>query len=78
MEINEKYGILRSGYRVIDCGAAPGGWTQVCVQAINPNLANKATLSAHPGSPIDRLDSKDVLDGKLESNLTVYPYNSFS
>lgn len=29
LQINEKYNILKPGYRVIDLGAAPGGWTQV-------------------------------------------------
>ncbi|WP_425062528.1 RlmE family RNA methyltransferase [Pyruvatibacter mobilis] len=31
-EIDEKYHILKPGYRVVDLGAAPGGWTQVAVK----------------------------------------------
>jgi len=31
-EIDERYSILASGNRVIDLGAAPGGWCQVAVQ----------------------------------------------
>jgi len=32
IELDEKLGFLKNGARVIDLGAAPGGWAQVCVQ----------------------------------------------
>lgn len=32
IEIDDRFGILRPGARVIDLGAAPGGWAQVAVQ----------------------------------------------
>jgi len=32
IELDEKFGFLKRGARVIDLGAAPGGWAQVCVQ----------------------------------------------
>lgn len=38
-EINAKYRILYCGARVIDLGAAPGGWTQVAVAQTNANNA---------------------------------------
>jgi 23S rRNA (uridine2552-2'-O)-methyltransferase len=31
IEIDDQFHILRKGARVLDLGAAPGGWTQVCV-----------------------------------------------
>jgi 23S rRNA (uridine2552-2'-O)-methyltransferase len=31
IEMDEKFHVLRSGARVVDLGAAPGGWTQVAV-----------------------------------------------
>ena len=31
-EIDAKHGVLRKGARVIDLGAAPGGWTQVALE----------------------------------------------
>lgn len=36
LEIDEKYKILKPGSRVIDLGAAPGGWTQVIAQKVLP------------------------------------------
>lgn len=29
MELDEKYGLIRKGMRVVDLGSAPGSWTQV-------------------------------------------------
>lgn len=31
-EIDDKYHLLKSGQKVVDLGAAPGGWTQVAVE----------------------------------------------
>lgn len=33
-ELDDKYHLLRPGARVVDLGAAPGGWTQVAVQRV--------------------------------------------
>lgn len=35
LEIDDKYRILKPGYTVVDCGAAPGSWSQVAVQRCN-------------------------------------------
>lgn len=35
-QIDRKYDVLREGDRVVDLGAAPGGWTQVAVEAVGP------------------------------------------
>lgn len=34
IELDEKYGLFRPGQRVVDLGAAPGGWTQLAVQKV--------------------------------------------
>ncbi len=31
-EIDDRFGVIARGARVIDLGCAPGGWTQICVQ----------------------------------------------
>jgi 23S rRNA (uridine2552-2'-O)-methyltransferase len=33
-EIDDKFHILRSGAKVVDLGAAPGGWSQIAVQRV--------------------------------------------
>lgn len=34
LELNKKYQLIRSGDTVLDCGAAPGGWSQVALELI--------------------------------------------
>ncbi|MCF1502221.1 MULTISPECIES: RlmE family RNA methyltransferase [unclassified Afifella] len=34
LEIDEKYGLLKPGLRVVDLGAAPGGWSQVAAKRV--------------------------------------------
>ncbi|WP_325700465.1 RlmE family RNA methyltransferase [Pseudorhodoplanes sp.] len=35
-EIDDKYRVLRPGARVVDLGAAPGGWSQVAAKRVGP------------------------------------------
>ena len=37
LELDEKFSILKPGKRIVDLGAAPGGWTQVIVERVNPS-----------------------------------------
>ncbi|WP_044558861.1 RlmE family RNA methyltransferase, partial [Azospirillum sp. B4] len=34
LQLDEKYHLLKPGTRVVDLGAAPGGWTQVAVEKV--------------------------------------------
>lgn len=36
IEIDDKFKILKKGSRVVDLGAAPGGWTQVVLERVGP------------------------------------------
>ncbi|XP_035603285.1 rRNA methyltransferase 2, mitochondrial [Oncorhynchus keta] len=35
LEIDDKYKLLKPGFNVIDCGAAPGAWSQIAVHRVN-------------------------------------------
>src|ERR1700710_574479 len=35
-EIDDKHHVLKGGARVVDLGAAPGGWSQVAVKRVGP------------------------------------------
>ncbi|MCD6370966.1 MAG: RlmE family RNA methyltransferase [Thermoplasmata archaeon] len=37
LQINERFYILKKGYRVLDLGAAPGGWSQVAREIVGSN-----------------------------------------
>lgn len=34
MELDERFGLLKPGMKVVDLGAAPGGWTQIAVERV--------------------------------------------
>lgn len=51
LQLNERFALLKSGQKVVDLGAAPGGWTQVAVKEIG----SKGKLVA-----IDLLDMEPV------------------
>ncbi|MBL0402458.1 RlmE family RNA methyltransferase [Microvirga aerilata] len=36
LEIDEKYKILKPGQKVVDLGAAPGGWSQIAAKVVGP------------------------------------------
>ncbi|MBI5164991.1 MAG: RlmE family RNA methyltransferase [Magnetospirillum sp.] len=36
LELDDRFHILKPGQRVVDLGAAPGGWTQVAVERVRP------------------------------------------
>tara|TARA_R110002124_G_C8959456_1_gene513940 strand:- start:1661 stop:2401 length:741 start_codon:yes stop_codon:yes gene_type:complete len=38
LEIDEKYNLLRKGQRIVDLGAAPGGWSQVAAKKVGSHI----------------------------------------
>ncbi len=53
MELDDRYRFLVPGARVVDLGAAPGGWCQVAVPRVN-------ALDAAPGKPVGRVLGIDL------------------
>jgi len=51
LQLDEKFGLLRRGLRVVDLGAAPGGWTQV---AVEKTRAGEGGAAGSSGSTICR------------------------
>uniref|UniRef100_A0A673XMH0 rRNA methyltransferase 2, mitochondrial n=1 Tax=Salmo trutta TaxID=8032 RepID=A0A673XMH0_SALTR len=41
LEIDDKYKLLKPGFNVIDCGAAPGAWSQIAVHRVNSTGASE-------------------------------------
>ncbi|KYN05725.1 Putative ribosomal RNA methyltransferase CG11447 [Cyphomyrmex costatus] len=44
LEINEKFKILSPGLTVVDCGAAPGSWTQVATNLTNADGKKEGSI----------------------------------
>lgn len=52
IQLDEKFKLLRPGMRVLDLGAAPGGWTQVTAKAIAKLSCKLVALDILPMEPI--------------------------
>jgi 23S rRNA (uridine2552-2'-O)-methyltransferase len=54
LELDEKFRLLKPGQRVVDLGAAPGGWTQVAVAKTKPGetQARVVGLDLLPMEPV--------------------------
>ncbi len=53
VELDDRFGFLRPGARVVDLGCAPGGWLQVAVARVN-------ALGERPGKPRGRVLGVDL------------------
>ena len=51
IEINDKFKIFKKGYKVLDLGSAPGGWSQVAVEKVGKN--NVVAVDILDMNPID-------------------------
>jgi 23S rRNA (uridine2552-2'-O)-methyltransferase len=66
IEIDNKAHILRKGARVIDLGAAPGGWSQVAAKRVGaPQQGRVVAIDLLPMEPVAGVDFAqiDFLDG---------------
>jgi len=59
LEMDAKLHLLKPGMRVVDLGAAPGGWTQVAVQAVG----DRGQVVAIDILPMDEVAGATVLQG---------------
>jgi 23S rRNA (uridine2552-2'-O)-methyltransferase len=63
VEIDDKHRFLKPGARVLDLGAAPGGWSQVAAKRVGPNgkvvAIDVLEMDAIPGVEFARLDFLD-------------------
>ena len=57
LELDEKFHLLRPGLRVVDLGAAPGGWTQVAAKA------GARSVVAIDLLPMDPVPGATILEG---------------
>jgi len=55
-EIDDKYHVLKAGARVVDLGAAPGGWSEIAARRVDGNEGKKGRVIA-----LDILDMKPIL-----------------
>ena len=66
LQLDEKYSLLRRGQRIVDLGAAPGGWTQIAVARAKPETGSGKVVALDylemdpvPGADVLQVDFLD-------------------
>jgi 23S rRNA (uridine2552-2'-O)-methyltransferase len=65
LELDDKYGFLKPGARVVDLGCAPGGWCQVAVVRVN-------ALGQNPKKPVGRVLGVDLQEVEAISGAEIH------
>ncbi|MBT5111402.1 MAG: RlmE family RNA methyltransferase [Rhodospirillaceae bacterium] len=59
MELDQRFNLLKPGARVVDLGAAPGGWSQVSADIVGPN----GVIVGIDLLPIDSIEGAIFIEG---------------
>jgi 23S rRNA (uridine2552-2'-O)-methyltransferase len=65
LELDDKYGFLKPGARVVDLGCAPGGWCQVAVDRVN-------ALGQNPKKPVGTVLGVDLQEVEAISGAEIH------
>ena len=68
LDMDEKHGFLKSGLKVLDLGAAPGGWTQVA-------LKKGCKVTAIDLLEIDHIPGAKIIQGDFTETEIPGPFN---
>lgn len=64
LELQDRDRLLRPGLRVVDLGAAPGGWSQVAAAAVGRG----GRVVALDVIPLDPIDGVDIIEGDFRED----------
>jgi 23S rRNA (uridine2552-2'-O)-methyltransferase len=62
-ELDDRFHLLRPGLKVVDLGAAPGGWTQVAVERVRPDGSKNGAVVGIDILEWDAIPGATVLTG---------------
>jgi len=65
IELDDRFHVLTRGRRVIDLGAAPGGWSQVAAGRVAAGEAGGGVVIALDLQPIDPLPGVTMIEGDI-------------
>jgi 23S rRNA (uridine2552-2'-O)-methyltransferase len=66
-ELDDRLHLLKPGARVVDLGAAPGGWTQVAAERTGAASSDKGRVVAVDLLPMDPIPGAVVIQGDVEA-----------
>ena len=61
LQLDDQFKFLKRGARVVDLGAAPGGWTQVAVERVKPEEARGGVVIGIDITPVEPIAGATVL-----------------
>jgi 23S rRNA (uridine2552-2'-O)-methyltransferase len=68
IQLDDRFGFLVPGKRVIDLGAAPGGWTQVAVERSLPVGGKQGRVVGIDLTPMEAIPGAELLTGDFLSD----------
>jgi 23S rRNA (uridine2552-2'-O)-methyltransferase len=71
LQLDERFHLLAPGKRVVDLGAAPGGWTQVAIARVAPPGKTQGSVVAIDLSPMDPVPGAIVLQRDVRDADTI-------
>ena len=63
IQLDDRFGFLKPGERIIDLGAAPGGWTQVAVERCKPVGGKQGRVVGVDLTPMHAIPGAELLLG---------------
>lgn len=73
IELDERFGLLRPGAKVVDLGAAPGGWSQVAAERVRAGKPGGGVVVAVDLNPIDAIGGVTFLQADALADTTLEP-----
>src|SRR5690348_5447949 len=62
-QLDDRFGFLKPGLRVVDLGAAPGGWTQIAVERVSPPGGKRGRVVGIDLTPVDPIAGAEIITG---------------
>lgn len=70
IQLDEKFQFIKPGARIVDLGAAPGGWSQVLAQKMKGQNGVKGKIVATDILPMDEIPGVEFIHADFEENDT--------
>jgi len=67
LELDDRYRLLKPGLRVVDLGAAPGGWTQVAVERVKAGAPGGGRVVALDLEEMGAVAGAEVIRGDIHA-----------
>ena len=72
-QLNKSYRIIGSGFKVLDLGCAPGGWTQVALKIVG----NQGKVMGVDVSYVEDIPGAEIFRGDIESDEIIDEIKSY-